>query len=68
MWTADIGCWEKGLNIDLPGVKNLSEAIDLAEKILRKTDFYHAGIKSGDSTYVVQIYHNGKIVWDYMSS
>ncbi len=62
-YTADIGCWDHGKNIDLPGATNVSEAVELAEKALESTVFK----KPIENPYVVQVRHNGKIVWDYMN-
>ena len=64
MWTADIGCWEYGKNVDLPDAKDLNEALKKANEILATVKFSRP-IKD---PYVVQVYNNeGKVVFDYMN-
>lgn len=62
-WTADIGTYEKGINITLKA-NNLSDAI--AEANARLDESYdHCPVDQ--EPYVAQIYHDGRIVWDFMN-
>jgi len=64
MWTADIGSWERGKNVDLPGVSTLKEALTQAQLILDQTEFN----PPTKDPYIVQIFNDdGKIVFDYMN-
>lgn len=66
MWKADIGCYEQGKTVNLPGVLNLNQALKLANKIIDQTDF--SGLEKVQTPYVVQVYNfAGKIVFDYMN-
>jgi len=57
-WSADIGEYEKGINISLPGARNLAEAHQMAFSRVYECDHCQ-------DPFVVQIYRDGKIVWDF---
>lgn len=62
-YTADIGCWEHGKNVDLPNSHTLHGALEEAEQILAITTFR----KPIADPFVVQIKLNDKAIWDYMN-
>lgn len=62
-FTADIGCWDHGKNVDLPNATTISSALKEAEEILAASTFR----KPIDSPYVVQIRCGKTLVWDYLN-
>lgn len=62
-FTADIGCWEHGKNVDLPNSHTIDGALEEAEQILAVTTFS----KPISDPFIVQIKLNGQPVWDYMN-
>lgn len=63
IYTADIGSWERGKNIDLPGATNINDALKIAKSFMDITKFN----PPQEFPYVVKIYKDKKIVWDWMN-
>lgn len=60
-FTADIGTYEKGFNVDLPEAFDIDSALSEAEKELENR------YPNDTSAFIVQLFNDGKIVWDYFN-
>ena len=65
-WTADIGTWEHGRNVELHGVACRDEAVKKAWSILENIQ-ENSEDQTTLSWYVVQVFKDGRAVWDYMN-